>query len=101
MKRKSKYIGRIYEGFEVISAFEKCSYRRKYGKESKIHTHAAYSFILQNQNNEYLILSGNQLRLIDDGQRSIKGMFSTKAYSSKNPTINRYLRDRRESSCHI
>ena len=90
---ESKYIGRSYEGFEVVNCFRKNPYKKKYGKDKKPTIHAAYSYDLYNkETQQHLTLSGNQLRRIESGKRTISEMLNTKARASKNPRINAYLK---------
>lgn len=74
----SKFLGKEYEGFTVVKAFLKSNYKNKYGKDKKPTQHKAYSFILENKvKNITITISGNQLRLIDQGKRTIEQMLSS------------------------
>ena len=93
MKRQSKYIGKVYDGFEVVFVFEKNPYIKRYGKETKPQKHPAYDFLLLNKEvGLSLLLSGNQMRLINNGKRSISEMLATTARGSRNSFINSYIR---------
>lgn len=85
---ESKYLGKVYEGFEVIEYFKQNSYKKKYANDSKPIEHRAYSYILYNaERKDAITLSGNQLRLLDSGVRTIAEMLSGRRGGYKNKQI--------------
>lgn len=87
---ESKYIGRIYDGFKVVNGYLKNNYKKSYNN-SKCIPHRAYNFELYNEETlQHLTLSGNQLRLIDKGIKSIKTMLYETSFGGKNKQINSY-----------
>ena len=89
----SKYLGKVYDGFEVVEYYKKNSYVKQYGKESKPTYHNAYDYKLYNRGTyQVLTLSGTQLRLLESGKRTIWDMLHTTARCSRNPRINAYLK---------
>ena len=94
---ESKYIGKTYEGFKVINYYRKNEYRKIY-KNPKRKTHSSYNYELYNETTkQHLTLSGNQLRLINNGRRTINQMLTSTARRSRNPQIHAYLKWKRSS----
>ena len=86
---ESKYLGKVYEGFEVIEYFKQNSYKKKYANDSKPVEHRAYSYILYNaERKDAITLSGNQLRLLESGARTIDEMLSAKRGGYKNKQLS-------------
>ena len=84
----SKYLGKVYEGFEVIEYFQQKPYKKQYVNDSKPVEHRAYSYILYNaQSKDAMTLSGNQLRLLESGARTIKDMLSARKGGYKNKQL--------------
>lgn len=93
MKGESKYLGNTYDGFTVVGYYKKNDYKNQYGKDTKPTYHRSYDYNLYNyETQQHLTLSGNQLRLLQSGKRTITDMLSTNAHASRNPRINAYLR---------
>lgn len=89
----SKYLGKVYDGFEVVGYHLQNRYRKQYGKDLKPSDHRSYNYDLYNhRTHQHLTLSGNQIRLLESGKRSIPQMLSTTAPASKNKQINAYLK---------
>ena len=85
---ESKYLGKVYEGFEVIEYFKQNSYKKKYANDSKPVEHRAYSYILYNaERKDAITLSGNQLRLLESGARTIDEMLSARRGGYKNKQL--------------
>lgn len=86
---QSKFLGKEYEGFVVIEAYLRDTNKKQYGKDKKPTQHRSYTFVLENKEADIsFTLSGNQLRLIDQGKRTIKEMLtSSHGGASKNPEI--------------
>ena len=83
---ESKYLGKVYEGFEVIEYFKQNSYRKQYVNDSKPVEHRAYNYVLYNKERKQAItISGNTLRRLNAGYTTIKEMFELKrgAYTNK------------------
>lgn len=86
----SKYLGKTYEGFTVVSYFVKNNYAKIYGNP-KQKVHPAYSYELYNSvTHQHLTISGNQLRLLENGSRTISQMLD---YSNKGGMKNPQIRD--------
>ena len=89
----SKYLGKVYDGFEVVNYYLQNKYKKQYASDSKATDHRAYNYELYNtQTQQHLTLSGNQLRMLEAGKRSIPEMLKTNARASKNKQINAYLK---------
>lgn len=92
MELTSKYLGQEFEGFKVVKYYMKNKYAKVY-KNPKQKTHVAYNYELYNETTQqHLTLSGNQLRLIANGKRTIAEMLSSTARRSRNPQIHAYLK---------
>lgn len=86
----SKYLGKTYEGFTVIRYFVRNNYAKIYGNP-KQKVHPAYSYELFNSTtHQHLTISGNQLRLLENGSRTISQMLD---YSNKGGMKNPQIRD--------
>ena len=84
----SKYLGKIYEGFEVIEYYKQNSYRKQYANDSKPVEHRAYNYVLYNKDrHQALTISGNALRHLNAGDTTIKEMFETKHGNYKNKQL--------------
>ena len=89
---ESKYLGKAYEGFEVIGYFKQNSYKKKYANDSKPKEHRAYNYVLYNKERKQAItLSGNTLRRLTAGYTTIKEMFECKHGGYKNKQLT-YLK---------
>lgn len=90
----SKFLGKIYEGYEVVDAFVNKKYNdRLYGKDKKYYGHRSYNYTLFNsQENNSITVSGNQLRLIDSGERTIYDMLHSSSRRCRNRQITEYKR---------
>jgi len=88
----SKYIGMIFDGWQVCGKFLKNAYNKVYNNP-KQKTHNAYSYILVNtkNNNQTLTLSGNTLRLMLKGNRTMSNLLSA-TKCSKNRQLDALLR---------
>ena len=85
---ESKYLGKVYEGFEVIEYFKQNSYKKQYANDSKPVEHRAYSYILYNDERKQAItLSGNELRHLESGARTIQEIFETRRGGYKNKQL--------------
>lgn len=92
MELTSKYLGQEFEGFKVVRYYMRNEYKKVYGNP-KQNNHRSYNYELYNATTQqHLTLSGNQLRLIANGKRTISEMLTTNARSSKNPQIKAYLK---------
>ena len=91
MELTSKFLGKEFEGFKVVRYFVKNKYKKVYGNP-KQKDHRAYSYELYNETTkQHLTISGNQLRLLNDGRRTISQMLSIDSRGGyKNPQINAY-----------
>ena len=86
---ESKYLGKVYEGFEVIEYFKQNSYKKKYANDSKPVEHRAYNYVLYNKERKQAItLSGNTLRRLEAGYTTIKEMFECRRGSYKNKQLS-------------
>ena len=86
---ESKYLGRIYEGFEVVECYKQNSYKKQYANDSKPVEHGAYNYILYNaEKKDALIVSGKQLRLLDLGTRTIHDMLFSRKGGYTNKQLN-------------
>jgi len=87
----SAYIGRVYDGFKVVRYYKVNDYKKIYGREIKLNVHNAYNYELYNETtNQHLTLSGNQMRLINSGKRTINQMLNESIKGGKNTKINAY-----------
>lgn len=85
---ESKYLGKVYEGFEVIEYYKQNPYKKQYANESKLNYHNAYNYVLYNaERKQAITLSGNQLRLLASGARTIQEMFETRRGGYKNKQL--------------
>ena len=85
---ESKYLGKIYEGFEVIEYYKQNAYKTTYGKDVKPVPHNAYNYVLYNKERKQAItISGNALRHLNAGHTTIKDMFETKRGGYKNKQL--------------
>ena len=92
MESTSKYLGQSFEWYVVIRYWLQNLYNKVYNNP-KQKWHGSYNYELYNhETNKRLTISGNQLRLLASGKRTISQMLSTKAKGSKNPQINAYLK---------
>ena len=91
MELTSKYLGKTYEGFTVIKYFVRNNYAKIYGNP-KQKVHPAYSYELYNSTtHQHLTISGNQLRLLENGSRTISQMLDcSNKGGMKNPQIRDY-----------
>ena len=107
----SKFLGKEYEGYKVIDYYclntyeeietRKTHYKRKPAEDRDYRIqHRAYKYILYNAKTKYrLTISGNQLRLIDSGKRTISDMFNSKKGGYKNKQIRKYKQRFFEGGC--
>lgn len=90
---QSKYLGKVYDGFEVVNYYMCNNYKKRYGREKKPVEHRAYNYELYNDHTkQHLTLSGNQIRILESGKRTIHQMLTSNAFASKNPRINAYFK---------
>lgn len=93
----NKYIGKTFEGYEVIERKLKNSYKKSYAGNPTT-AHRAYDYVLFNKKeNKTITISGNELRLINNGKRTIKEMFNNDAPGSKNSMLNELKKQKRLS----
>ena len=94
----SKYLGKTYEGFTVVRYFVRNSYAKIYGNP-KQKLHPAYSYELFNSTtHQHLTISGNQLRLLENGSRTLSQMLSIDNNGGmRNPQIRAYKKWLRQS----
>ena len=84
---ESKYLGKSFEGFEVVEYYRVNDYRKSYNG-NKIMPHSAYNYILVNhETKDALTLSGNQLRLLNNGVRTIHDMLSCRVGGYRNKQL--------------
>lgn len=83
----SKYIGMVFDGWQVCGKFLRNNYNKVYNN-MKQKTHNAYSYFLVNTKNtsQTLTLSGNTLRLLSKGNRSLNAMLNSRG--GKNSQLN-------------
>ena len=82
---ESKYLGKTYSNYKVISYYKKNNYKNKYFNDKKYTTHNAYTYILINLKDRLaLSLTGNTLRLIDKGVKNIEEIVKGKFFQYKN-----------------
>ena len=85
---ESKYLGKVYEGFEVIEYYKQNSYKKQYANDVKPVEHRAYNYVLYNaERKQAITLSGNQLRLLESGARTIQEIFETRRGGYKNKQL--------------
>ena len=93
----NKYIGKTFEGYKVVERKLKNNYNKSYAGKNTAQ-HRAYDYVLYNKKKDStIIISGNQLRLINAGKRTIKDMFDNSARGSKNTIINQLKKQKRLS----
>ena len=98
MESRSKFLGKEYDGFKVVHYYRKNDYKKIYGREIKLRVHNAYDYELYNETtNQHLTLSGNQLRLIENGKTTIHKMLNETRFGGKNIKINAYRKWLREN----
>ena len=87
----SKYLGKKFEDFVCVGYGLDFNYKKQYGNESKPTDHRYYKYNLYRQSDGLILeLSGNQMRLLNNGSRTISQMLSSTARGSKNKQINEY-----------
>lgn len=74
----SKFKDMIFEGWMVSGRFVRNTYAKVY-KNPKQKVHRAYSYLLVNTKNtkQYLILSGNTVRLLFNGTKTMTQLLSS------------------------
>ena len=88
---ESKYLGKVYEGFEVIEYYKQNPYRKQYANDSKAVEHNAYNYVLYNKDRKQAItISGNALRHLNAGHTTIKEMFECRRGGCKNKQLAYY-----------
>ena len=84
----SKYLGKVYEGFEVIEYYKQNPYKKQYAGDSKAVEHNAYNYVLYNKDrHQALTISGNALRHLNAGDTTIKEMFELRRGAYKNKQL--------------
>lgn len=84
-KMKSKYLGKTYGNYKVINYYKKADYKNKYINDKPYTYHNTYTYILINLKDKVtLSLSGNTLRLIDKGLKTIDTVIEGKVFQYKN-----------------
>ena len=88
----SKYVGKVFEGYEVVNYFVKNKYKTQYKNDLKDKDHRAYSYTLVNYDKrDSIVLSGNQLRRLNNGETTINEMFNGSSLGGyKNKKIGNY-----------
>ena len=84
----SKYLGKTYGSYKVVNYFLKDKHKKAYNSSKSPKEHRAYSYVLLDENSsESLVISGNQLRLLESGKRTINQMLQIGRGGYKNKQI--------------
>lgn len=75
---KSKFIGKKYDGWTVIASKVKNDYKKCYGGSVKATSHNALNYLLTNDKGQTIELSGNSLRLVNNGVTSVNRILQSK-----------------------